>query len=784
MVKNYLKIAWRSILRQKGYSFINISGLAVGMACCIFLLLWVRDELSYDRFHENADRIFRIEVADQSDGGKRFSETPCALAPAISESIPEAIHVTRVFDREMMRLQAGENSFHERNVSLVDPSFFRIFSFPLLQGDPQTVLREPYSMVLSEKMATKYFGNEEAVGKTVLLNGTYAFTVSGIVRDAPANSTIQPEILIGMDFMARVPGEYDLGWKEFCWTTWVQFDGRADMPAVAKKLTRTFERNIPGFKAVATAKPIQAIRLDGKNIQTIYILTALAVFLLLLAGINFVNLSTARSAKRAKEIGVRKVVGAFRKNIMMQFFCESIMLAAVALALALLLVNCLLPVFNAISEKSVAAGSLFSLDFIPCIAGIAVLAGVASGSYPALLLSAFHPIQVLKGSWRASARSGWMRRVLVVTQFSLSIILLVGTMIMYRQLHYLRNKSVGYDKERLVYVPLADDIQRSYPVFKNALQRAPGMRMITGTSQRPTALGRRISDCTDWEGRDPEFNPPVDYGQVDLDYAESMKIPMLEGRSFSKDIATDPSSAVIINETFMKLMGPGSAIGKRFAFSGRPGLKAFQGTIVGVMKDFHYRRLQSEIGPLALFAAPEAVTHAVLRLPAGDIPASLATVRSTWREVFPEAPFEYTFFEEDFDKMFKADERLEKLVGAASLLAVLVSCLGLFGLASFMVEQRAREIGIRKVLGASVKGIALLLSREFFAWIVVANLFACPLTFILADKWLASYPYKIPIPGWIFGLGVLLTMAMALLAVGGQTLKAARANPLQSIKYE
>jgi putative ABC transport system permease protein len=784
MLKNYLKIAWRSILKQKGYSFITISGLAIGMACCIFLLLWVQDELSYDKFHKNADTIFRVEVEDKKDSGSRYAEVPCALAPAIKEAVPEARNVTRVFSREMMRLQYGENSFYESNVNLVDPSFFRIFSFPLLKGDPETVLKQPYSMALAEAMAAKYFGKEDPVGKTVLLNGRHAFTVTGVFRDAPANSTAIPEILIPMDFMAQVPGEYDLGWKEFCWTTWVQLGNKTDALAVANKLARIFDRNIADFPKRPVLIPLTAIRLDGDNIKTVYILTTLAIFILLLACINFINLATARSSKRAREIGVRKVVGAVRKNIMGQFFCESILLTMIALVAALIMVMCLLPVFNHISEKTVAPGSLFSWNFILCILGIAILTGVAAGSYPAVLLSLCNPVKVLKGALPTGARSGWLRKILVITQFSLSIILLIGTMIIYQQLHYLRNKAVGYDRERLVYIPMADDIEKSYSLFKDALQRDPGIGIITGTATRPTRMGRGISQCADWDGRNQDFNPSIDYGQVDMDYTRVMKIPMVAGRTFSEEISSDRSSAVIVNETFMKITGVQSVVGKRFIFSGRPGLRAFQGTIIGVMKDFHYRGFHRKIGPLVLFAAPDAVSYIVLRLPAGKTAAAIETARSTWRKVFSSAPFSYKFFEEDFDQMFKADERLENIIRVSSLLAILISCLGLFGLASFMVEQRTKEIGIRKVLGATANGVAYLLSKEFFIWILVSNLIACPAAYFLASKWLEGYPYKISIHYRVFGLGVLLTLALAFLTVGRQTWKAARANPVQCIKYE
>lgn len=784
MLKNHLKIAWRGILKQKGYSLINVFGLACGMACCIFLLLWVQDELGYDRFHENAVRIFRVEAAAGGDGGRRMAEMPCALAPAISASIPEVKDVTRVFDHETMRLQYGDRSCYERNVSLVDPSFLRIFSFPLLRGDARTVLEKPYSMVLSKKVADKYFGDSEAIGRVILLNDRHAFTVTGILRDAPPHSSLQPQILIPMHFMAQVPGEYDLGWREFCWTTWVQLREPAGHQAVADKITAIFKENSGQFTAKALLMPLADIRLEGGNLETVYILTALAIFILLLACVNFINLATARSAKRAGEIGVRKVVGAARKNIMAQFFCESFLMSLLALAAALAIVLALLPAFNDLAEKSVVAGSLFSMNFIFCIAAITVLTAAASGGYPALVLSAFQPARVLKGPAAAGSRSGRLRRALVISQFGLSIVLLVGTLVITRQLNYLRGKSVGYDREQLLYLPLADDVCKSYPVLKEEIRKNTGQTAVTGTSQRPTMMGRAISGAGDWEGKNPDFNPRIDYGQVDSDFVAVMKIPLLLGRSFSPRIAGDRSQAVLINETLMKMMGPGPVLGRRFVFSGRPGLKAFQGTVIGVTKDFHYRRPQEQIGPLALFADPEAVTHAILRLPAGESASALAAVRAAWNKVFTDVPFEYKFFDEDFARMFQADQRLQKLLRTASLLAMLISSLGLFGLASFIVEQRTREISIRKVMGATAREIVFLLSREFFVWIAASNLLAGPLAYILANKWLEHFPYRIAVRWWIFGLGFFLTLLAAILTVGWQTLRAARTNPLHGIRHE
>ena len=531
--------------------------------------------------------------------------------------------------------------------------------------------------------------------------------------------------------------------------------------------------------------PLTDIRLYGRfgfgqlygTIQMVYMFTVLALFVLLIACINFMNLSTARSANRAKEVGLRKVVGASRRHIIGQFYGESILVTSIALVIATIIVLSLLPSFNALSGKFFTAASLLHWQVITGLIGVTLLTGVISGSYPALFLSSFQPIRVLKGTLKFGSSGGFFRKFLVVTQFCLSIILLVGTFVVYEQVKYMRSKSVGYDKEQLLYLPLRGETGQSYETLKTELLKDPRILGVSGINNSPTSIGSN-SWGADWDGKDPNRNVLIGAAAVDFNYVETMKIPMVEGRTFSKAFSTDTSRAFLVNEEVVKLMGVQSAVGKRFKFMG------IDGTIVGVVKDFHYQSVENNIEPLAIIVSPLWVTNAIIRLQKGDIPASMEYVKSTWHSVFPLYPFEYRFFDDDFARMYEGHEKIGTIVRYAALLALMIACLGLFGLASFMVDRRTKEIGVRKVLGASVTGITLMLSREFVKWVVVANLIGAPIAYYLVNRWLENFAYRISINWWFFALTLCLTMAIALLTVGYQSVRAARSNPINSLRYE
>ncbi len=803
MIANSLKMARRNLAKHKGFSFINIAGLALGMAACLFLVLWVRDEMSFDAFHQNADSVFRVDI---KWGTNRNAMTPYPLGPAIGKNIPEVQNTARQASLGTVVLRAKEKTFYEGRVLAVDPSFLRIFSFPLLQGDPGTALSHPKSMILTESLARKYFGNEDPMGKTVTMDGQFDFMVAGVMKDVPANSTLQHDLLVPLEFMKEF-GWYIDRWESVNVATWVEMRDPRQAEAVQNKISDLYrsrmeppppETLLVGLTTInlhASAQPGQT----AQKIQSVYLFSGLAVAILLIACMNFMNLATARSSKRALEVGLRKVVGAHRRDLIGQFYGESLLVTGIALLLALGLVLVLLPSFNALAGKSLSVRSLMRVEYLLAFAGVAFFSGLLSGSYPAVFLSSFQPVKVLKGSLRAGAKGGAIRKTLIVTQFGLAAAVLVGTLVVLRQLDYMRSKNVGYDKDQLIYMNLQGETQRGYNLLRERLLQETDVSGVTGVFQRPTMISSRVRGAG-WEGRSPEQDPLIYYTSVDPHYIETTKIEMAQGRPFSAGFSGDfadealinrsmaravpdgyianPINAFLINEELGRLMGGKDLAGRRLRFLG------VDGVIVGVMKDFHFQTVQRKIEPLVLFTSPEHVRFAIARLPKGNIGATLAAVQEVWERVFPRYPFEYRFYDEDFGQMFQSERRMATLLQWGAVLAISIACLGLFGLASFLAEQRTREIGIRKTLGATSASITLMLTREFLRWVFVGNLIAGPIVYWIASGWLRGFAYHVPIGGSAFILALVLTLGVAFMTVGRQTLKTARVDPARSIKYE
>jgi ABC-type antimicrobial peptide transport system permease subunit len=798
MLTNYLKVALRNILRHRTQSFINVFGLALGMTCCFLMLMWVVDEMSWDKFHKNAGTLFRVEQDQPTPQGPfHVYLTPYAMGPALVTELPEVQNATRVAFPGVLLVRTGEKVFYESNAATVDPSYLEMFSFPLVKGNRETVLRDPSSIVLTEDVAQKYFGNEDPLGKTLLINSKYPFTVTGVMRSVPANTNLRSNILLPFVF-EKTKGVDLERWGSNEIVTWVQLHEGRDVAAVNTKISELWERhvldqlrNTPGASQnpqVSVVRfqlmPLTDLRLYGKfgfgqwigTIQSVSLFSALAVFILLIASINFMNLSTARSAARAKEVGLRKVVGAKRTSLAVQFYSESIVMTVFAAALSLAIVELSLPLFNAVSGKEFSYAAPLRPDFLLAIGLVVLLTATLSGTYPALFLSGFQPIQVLKGRFLSGGNGSVLRKLLVVFQFSLSVIMIVGTFAISRQLQYMRGLNLGYDKEQLIYLPLRGETKERYSSLKETLVKDPLVLGVSGTWQPPTSMSANGVGAN-WEGKDPNFRPLIGFGVVDYDYVKTMKISMAEGRSFSRDHPSDSTTGVLVNEAVAKLMGGGSVVGKRFSWGNN-------GTIIGVMKNYHYSRLQNAIEPLAVYLSPSQVAFAIVRLQAGNVAGSLDRVKAAWQRVNPSYPFEYKFFDEDFARMFEADQRMVILFRYASLFAIIVACLGLFGLASYMAEQRTREIGVRKVLGASIPEIAALLSKEFVKWVLVANIVAWPVAYFLLEKLLQNYAYRIAFLWWLYPLALLVTLGVALLTVSSHAIKAATANPVESLRYE
>jgi putative ABC transport system permease protein len=812
MLKSYFRVALRNLRKHKGYSFINIAGLAIGMACALFILLAVQDELSFDRFHANAATLYRVEQ-DQEGGQGTFhvNVTPYPMGPVLKAEIPEIKDSVRFAFTGALLVRYGENAFYERRTAAVDPQIFQVFTFPLIKGDPATALSQPGSLVLSEEMAKKYFGSVDPMGKAVTINTAHAFTVTGVMKNIPLNSSLIYDMFVPFDFV-RTLGLYSDSMGSNNILTFAQLHARSGVAAAAGKITTMVrDRNIAAVRADPeqmkkiqsdpearrrfenyrgpkfTLMPLVDLRLYGyfgfnrNDLGVKYITTfgSIALFVLLIACINFMNLATARSANRAREVGLRKVVGAQRKSIIGQFYGESILTAFLAGAAALGLVILLLPAFNSVIGKTIPLDALLSAKFLLGLLAVTLFTGIVAGSYPALFLSSFQPVKVLKGGLSGGARSALFRKILVVFQFSLSILLLIGVGVVTRQVDFMRNKKLGYDKEQLIYLPMLGETPRSYATLKEQLLRNPRILGVTATNQMPTSIGSN-SWGADWDGKDPEKRFLIGISIVDFDYPETLKIEMAAGRSFSREFATDTGGAFLVNEEVPKLMGldAASAVGKRFRFSGA------EGPIVGVMRNFHYQSIRNAIEPLAVRVNPAALRFAVVRLKAGEVPASLEDVKQTWRRVYPQYPIEHRFFDEDFGLMFRADERMGRLLKVFAGMAVIIACLGLFGLASYTAEQRNKEIGVRKVLGASAPGIILLLSKQFAKWVLVANVLAWPAAYLLMRNWLKGFAYRSTIAWWLFVLAGGGALAIALLTVSLQALRAAQTDPAKSLKYE
>jgi putative ABC transport system permease protein len=798
---SYMKTAWRKMKRQKGYALINVAGLAVGLACALFIWLWVQDELSFDRFHANASNLFRVEQ-DQSGGQGTFHvyATQYPMGPAIRAAFPELVRTVRYAPTGGILVRSGEKVFFENRIRAVDPAFLAAFTFPLLRGDGATALKDPLSILITEGMAKKYFGSEDPLGKTLLLNNTHSLAVTGVMKKVPDNSTIMFDMLVPFEFLRSLGIDID-AWGSNNIITWVELKDPRAASAVGEKITTFMEERLLGSlrdnpEALARVRarrppryglmPLVDLRLKAVfgfgqaigTLQSVRSFSVIALLVLLIACINFMNLATARAAGRAKEVGLRKVSGAVRRNIISQFYGESGLTTILGVLAAVVIVGALRPAFNTIAGKQIQLGALVSPPFLlGTLAGTAVTALVA-GSYPALLLSSLRPASIFRLGGKTGGRSSLLRSLLVTIQFGLSIALIVGTTVVYKQIKFMQAKTLGFDKERLVYLPLRGDAPVSYPALKEELLRSPLIPFVSAASQIPTNISAN-SWGADWEGKDPENRVLIGITQADFDYPEALGIEMAAGRTFRREFGTDKGGAFLVNEEVAKLMGlrPEEAVGKIFNFG-------IRGPIVGVMKNYHYKPVQFPLEPMAVVVAPENARFAIVRLGGGDIPAALKQVESAWKKVNPRLPFDYRFFDDDYDQSYRQYEQIGTILKWFAGLAVFVACLGLFGLASFLAEQRRKEIGVRKVLGASARQVAVLFSKEFTKWVLLANLIAWPAAYFAVRSWLQKFPSRTSIPALAFFVAGAAALAIALLTVSGQAWRAARRNPADALRYE
>jgi putative ABC transport system permease protein len=780
---NYSKVALRKIRRYKVYSFINISGLAIGMACCFLVFLWVQDELGFDRFHSNAKEIYRVLYHPQdTDIYSAYGSGP--VGPALNADYPEIINFTRMFGHASGPLKYRNQVFNGE-VCGVDNSFFEMFTFSFIKGDSKNCLSEPRSIVLTQKMAAILFGDEDPLGKTVGFEwwGTWHdLKVTAVIQDAPLNSHIQFDYLLPFEFVTW-SGMSIEDWDVGAYQTYVLLPKDADARAVQEKIAGTIRRHFPESPYTLSLEPLTQIHLynftGGGAITYVYVFSIIGALILFIACINFMNLSTARSMERAREVGMRKVVGSSRAQLVRQFLGESIILSFISFILALLLVQLLLPSVNKIVGKPLtllhSGGPLF------IFLGMAVLTGILSGSYPAVFLSGFRPGSVLKGSVRPGSQHIRLRKLLVIGQFVVSIALITGTIIIYQQLVYLRNTDMGINKSYVINMELRGGLRNRYNTIKSELLRNPDILAVSATN---ASFSKRFgTDKIGWEGKPEDKRIFMSIHSVDFDYQKIFDIQMAQGRYFSRDYPTDISDGIIINETAAKIMGMESPLGQRIS-CWIPYDPRRSGTIVGVVKDFHFRSLHEKISPLVMVIAPGWFTDAYIRIKPENVPGTLGFMEKTIKGLAPDFPFEYSFLDEDIDNLYKSEQRIGNLVRYGTFLAIFIACLGLFGLASFTAEKRTKEIGIRKVLGATVSGIVLLLTKEFTKWIILANLIAWPVAYFVMSRWLQNFAYHVNIGIGTFLLAAALALATALVTVSFQAVKTATSNPVDSLRYE
>ncbi|MFC5410258.1 ABC transporter permease [Larkinella bovis] len=802
MLRNYLKIAFRNLLKHKTFGFINIVGVATGLACFLLIALYVRDELSFDRFHTKADRTYRVlrTFLNANDGTVELKLGTVAppFGPLIKQDFPEAEQVVRTLENGAL-VKYGEHTYNENRVLFAEENIFKVLDFKVTSGNPERALANPFSIMLSQPMAEKYFGKTSPMGKSIRLNNQFDFMVTGVFEPLPAQSHIHPDFLASFTTLNdnRIYGAEGLrtNWGNNSFLTYVLLAKGANPDKLVNAFPAFQNRRI-GPKAstysLLNLQKLTAIHLrsdtddgleaDG-DIRYVYLFSAIGLFILLIACINYMNLATARSGSRAKEVGMRKVVGAERSQLVGQFLSESILLVIFALGLAVMFVILCLPALNNFTQKQLTLSQLVHPVFLGIVAGITLLTGLVSGSYPAFFLTSFQPISVLKGKIASAMRAGRFRQVLVVTQFTIAAVLIISTVVVYNQMDYIRNYKLGYQKDQMILVRMVEDSTIDYEALKQELKRNSAILEVGQSSRVPSG---RLLDSWDAYVAKGDSMAPSKVGlkalSIDHDFIPAYGMKMAAGRNFSRAYATDDTAAFILNETAARMLGwkdPAQAIGKAFGYGKR------RGQIVGITKDFHFESLRQSIAPIAMFLLPERNNWLSLHVAGGaGLQNGLAHLESVWKRHFPERPFTYEFLDQRFGRLYTTEQTQQTLFGIFAGIAILISCLGLFGLSMFMAEQRTKEIGIRKVLGATTPSLVALLSKDLLKLVVVALGLASPVAWWAMSKWLEGFVYRTSISPWVFILTAVIAILIAFATVSFQSVKAALTNPVKSLKSE
>ena len=787
---HYMKTTMRNLWKNKAFSVINIMGLALGLACSLLIMLWVNDEYKVDAFHKNGKRLYSVFERQIRDGQvNAFHGTPGILADEMKRVIPEVQYATNYAWNELATFEAN-NKIIKENGNHAGQDFFKMFTYPLLEGNAITALQSPSDIAISKKMAEEFFGSPaEAIGKTIRHQNSTDFKITAVFDNLPQNSTTQFDYIINW-YSFLEGNSWAKDWGNNGPPCYVMLREGTDAKAFAKKTEKFLdnynkEQNAHSYIRLGIERYGDVYLysnfdkngyVSGGRIQYVQLFSIVAIFILLIACINFMNLTTARSVKRAKEIGVRKVVGAVRFALVRQFIGEALIIAGISVVISLLLVTLTLPAFNQFTHKQIQLPINEPL-FWSGIAGLLLITGFISGSYPALYLSSFKPVRVLKGLPKFSGSALWFRKGLVVFQFVLSIILIIGTIVVSKQVNYIQTMNLGYDRENLLYIPLEGDLIPKYQLFKNQVLQTPAIKDVTRITDVPTQIENGTGGV-DWIGKDPNKDIEFTQSAVGYDFVKTMHLKVVEGRDFSKDFPTD-SVGYLLNESAAKIIGYKDPIGKPLTFWRK------KGTIIGVLKDFHFNSAHTPINPI-IFRMGEDMSwgSALVKTKPGKTKEALASLEKICKELNPKFPFTYKFSDEEYAKLYKSEEVISRLANSFAFLAIFISCLGLLGLAMFTAEQRTKEFGIRKVLGASPLVLFNLLSREFLVLVLIAMIVASPLAWIAMSSWLKNYIYHIDISWWMFAAAGLLSLVIALITVSFQATKAALANPVKSLRTE
>ena len=794
MLRNYVKVAIRNLVKHKFYGIINVLGLAIGMTCCLLIFLYVQHELSYDSFHTKVDRIYRV-VTDIKTPTEtlNINITSAPMAAYIKTDFPEVEDMVRLDDARLL-IQRGKQTFQEDESMFADSTFFQVFDFTLLRGNSNTALVAPFSIVLTKDAAKKYFGSEDPMGQRLRMDGEYDLTVTGVMQNMPENANFTFDVLLSLSTrLEKLDPDRAEQWGNFGYESYVLLSEQTNASTLESKLS-AFLRNYissedrdEGMTYTLFLEPLTDVYFSERgapqtgSMTNIRIFSVIAVFILLIACINFMNLATARATERAKEVGIRKVVGAVRRQLTVQFLCESLLLSLLAFIIALLASELLLPAFNRLAGKTVASSILQHTYYLPLFVGVVLGIGLLAGVYPALVLSGFKSVAILKGRFSSSRRGVVLRKALVVAQFAISIMLIAGTAVVYTQLNYMRSQALGFKKDQMLVIDFRGDgaVREKIETFKQQLGNVPNVQSVSASSSVPgEGNAGAFTEIENPAGDMQASNVNLFY--VDHDFLSQYEMPMAAGRAFSRDFATD-TSALIVNEALIRSYGyasPEEIIGKRFSQWGR------EGVIIGVVKDYHFRSLEQAIEPMTICLEPGNPRFISLNLKGEDLATTVSALQQQWQTLAPQRPFNYFFLDQAFDEQYRAEVRFGQLFIYFAGLAIFIACLGLLGLISYTIVQRTKEIGIRKVLGATESSIVRLLSQDFLGLVLVAFVIATPVAWYALSRWLEGFAYRVTMPWWIFALAGSLALLIALITVSFQSIKAALANPVDSLRNE